>query len=185
MNATPWTYTSRPDTRISNARLGVWLFLASEAMLFGSLVSAYVLLRAGASSWPDAGVLNARHAYMMTPVLLAATLVFNFRRATSPQARLLGSSALFAGFLGMKLLDYVEKWSVGVVPATNVLLGCWYTITAVHALHVAGGIAANFWMVATAGQNGDRDRERFYTLGLYWYFVDLVWVVILIGFYLV
>ena len=44
MKAIPWTYDPRPDTRTTNVRVGMWLFLASEAMFFGSLFSAYVLL---------------------------------------------------------------------------------------------------------------------------------------------
>ena len=51
----PYSVTPRPDTGLTNTRLGIWLFLASEVMLFGGLFSAYVLLRAGAETWPEAG----------------------------------------------------------------------------------------------------------------------------------
>jgi heme/copper-type cytochrome/quinol oxidase subunit 3 len=163
----------------------MWLFLASESMLFGSLFSGYVLLRSGAPAWPDAEVLNARHAWMMTPVLLAATVVFGFGRATNEQARLIGSSVLFSAFVGMKLLDYREKIAAGMHPSTNLLLACWFTLTAVHALHVAGGVTANLWVAAGLGRGAERDGERIRALRLYWYFVDLVWVVILVSFYLV
>lgn len=185
MNVLPWSYDPRPDTRTSTVRLGMWLFLASEAMLFGSLFSGYALLRSGSPEWPDAEILNTRHALMMTPVLLAATVVFGFGRATNPQARLIGSSVLFGAFVGLKLLDYQEKITIGLVPSSNLLLACWFTITAVHALHVVGGVAANLWMAAGLSRNAARDRERFHALRLYWYFVDLVWLVILASFYLV
>jgi heme/copper-type cytochrome/quinol oxidase subunit 3 len=185
VSAIPWSYDARPDTRTSNVRLGIWLFLASEAMLFGSLFSGYVLLRSGSASWPDAESLNARHALMMTPVLLAATVVFGFGRATNQRARLIGSSVLFAAFAGLTVLDYQEKIAIGLVPSTNLLLACWFTITAVHALHVGGGIAANLWAAAGLGRNAARDRERFHALRLFWYFVDFVWLVILVSFYLV
>lgn len=185
MSVIPWSYTERPDTRTSNVRLGMWLFLASEAMLFGSLFSGYVLLRSGSAAWPDAGVLNTRHALMMTPVLLAATIVFSFGRATNERARLVGSSVLFGAFIGMKLLDYREMILVGLLPSRDLLLACWFTLTAIHALHVAGGIAANLWVAAGLGRDAARDGERFRALRLYWYFVDLVWLVILVSFYLV
>jgi cytochrome c oxidase subunit 3 len=181
----PWSYDQRPDTGTSNVRLGIWLFLASEAMLFGSLFSGYVLLRSGSPSWPDAAVLNARHALTMTPVLLAATLVFGFGRAPNQRARLIGSSVLFVAFVGLKLLDYQEKLAAGLHPAGNLLLACWFTITAVHAAHVVGGVLANIWVVVGLGRDVARDRERFRALRLYWYFVDLVWLVILVSFYLV
>ena len=48
----PYTVDARPDTGLTNPKLGIWLFLASEVMLFGSLFSSYVLLRSGAESWP-------------------------------------------------------------------------------------------------------------------------------------
>ena len=50
----PYTVAARPDTGVNNAKLGVWLFLASEVMLFGGLFSAYVFLRVGAPEWPGA-----------------------------------------------------------------------------------------------------------------------------------
>ena len=53
MDALPYTTTVRPDTGLTSPKLGIWLFLASEVMLFGSLFSAYALLRSGAPFWPD------------------------------------------------------------------------------------------------------------------------------------
>jgi heme/copper-type cytochrome/quinol oxidase subunit 3 len=185
VSALPWSYDQRPDTRTSTVRLGIWLFLASETMLFGSLFSGYVLLRSGSAVWPDSAVLNARHALVMTPVLVAATMVFGRGRAPNQQARLIGSSVLFALFAGMKLLDYQEKVAADLLPSTNLLLACWFTITAMHALHVAGGVGANLWLALGLGRDSARDRERLYALRLYWYFVDSVWFVILVSFYLV
>lgn len=58
MNSLPWTHDVRADTGTTSVRLGMWLFLASEAMFFASLFSAYVLLRTGSATWPDAAVLG-------------------------------------------------------------------------------------------------------------------------------
>ena len=49
----PYTTEVRPDTGLINPKLGIWLFVASEVMLFGSLFSSYALLRTGAATWPD------------------------------------------------------------------------------------------------------------------------------------
>ena len=51
----PYASTARPDTGVSNTTLGMWLFIASEVMLFGALFSSYVLLRTGDPAWPDQG----------------------------------------------------------------------------------------------------------------------------------
>src|SRR5262245_41657108 len=185
MNTIPWSFTARPDTRTTNVRLGMWLFLASAAMLFGSLFSGYVLLPSGVSQWPSSSVLSLRHALLMPPVLLAATIVLSFKRAPNDRARLIGSSVLFSAFVGMKVLDYAEKIAAGLMPSTNLLLGCWFTLTAVHAVHVAAGVMANLWVAFRLDTNVERNRERFGALRLYWYFVDLVWVAILVSFYLV
>ena len=185
MTTLPWSYQPRPDTKTTNVRLGMWLFLASETLLFGSLFSSYVLLRTGAASWPSADALNLRHALLMTPILLAATAVLRFGRGATPSARLIGASILFSAFVGMKVLDYREKLAEGLFPSVNLMLACWFTLTAIHALHVAGGIVANAWVATKIGRHADGDAARLHALLLYWYFVDAVWLVILVSFYLV
>ena len=55
----PYTVEESPDTGLYNAKFGIWLFLASEVMLFGSLISSYIILRTGAASWPvGSSILN-------------------------------------------------------------------------------------------------------------------------------
>jgi cytochrome c oxidase subunit III len=69
----PYTVERRPDTGINNVLLGTWLFLASEVMLFGGLFSAYVLLRAGATAWPEgSSVSSVPLGALNTLVLLAS-----------------------------------------------------------------------------------------------------------------
>jgi heme/copper-type cytochrome/quinol oxidase subunit 3 len=178
MKAIPWTYEARPDTRTTNARVGVWLFLASEAMFFASLFSGYVLLRTGSASWPDAGaMLDLRLALVNTALLLGAGVLMAFHRA-------LPAAALGTAFLALKMFEYRSKLDAGLHPATNILLACWFTLTAVHALHVAAGAAVNVWLAATAKRlPSAHAMERLHAARLYWFFVDIVWVVILVAFY--
>ena len=68
-------------------------------------------------------------------------------RAGRPRKALL-SSVPATVFLILKLIDYRSKLSAGLLPSTNLLLACWFVLTGVHALHVAGGVAANVWLVA-------------------------------------
>lgn len=219
MKAIPWTYDVRPDTRTTNVRMGVWLFLASEAMLFGSLFSAYVLLRTGAASWPDASaMLDLRLALVNTALLVGSALLLltirsagpgfrlraRLRRTTvasaevvspaaklfegpaSSRSRLYLSAALGAVFLVMKILDYRSKLDAGLHPATNTLLACWFALTAVHALHVAGGVGVNVWLALVMKRMVPAQAlERLHAARLYWFFVDAVWMMILGGFYFV
>ncbi len=71
----PYTTTSRPDTGLWNAKIGIWLFLASEVMLFGGLFSAYIFLRLDAppGHWPR-GLLNVPVGTMNTAVLIASSV---------------------------------------------------------------------------------------------------------------
>lgn len=183
----PWTYEPRPDTRTTNVRLGAWLFLASEAMLFASLLSAYVLLRGGATSWPDAGgVLDAGRALVNTAVLALATVATVWLSGRSPAPRagaLVTGAVLAAAFVALKVLEYRAKLAAGLAPSTNLLLACWFTLTAVHAVHVAGGGVANLWLATRGAQNPAQSKERLRVLRLYWTLIDLVWLALLIAFY--
>jgi heme/copper-type cytochrome/quinol oxidase subunit 3 len=190
VNAIPWTYDERPDTRISNVRLGMWLFIASEAMFFGSLFSAYVLLRTGAESWPDpSGILDPQLALLNTALLLASTLLVNTSRAVgsglSQVTKLSLSAASGLAFLAVTLFEYQGKIDAGLHPSTNLLLACWFTLTAVHALHVAAGVGVNVWLAARQRVIFPaQPAERLRAARLYWLLVDLVWIAILIAFYL-
>src|SRR4030095_15308830 len=69
----PYTVQARPDTGLFNAKVGIWLFLASEVMLFGALFSSYILLRVGAVAWPH-GLLNVPIGMFNTFVLITSSI---------------------------------------------------------------------------------------------------------------
>ena len=189
MTSIPWAHERRRDTRTTNVRVGIWLFLASEAMFFASLFSAYVLLRAGSTAWPDAStLLDSRPALIDTAVLVLATAasVWLPRRASAPrrQSGRFAGAALAAVFLLLKTLEYRGKLAAGETPAANLLLACWFTLTGVHAVHVAAGALANVWAAAVPAVCDAAAAERHHALALYWGLIDLVWLAILVAFYL-
>ena len=114
----PYTVQNRPDTGIYNAKLGVWLFLASEVMLFGGLFSAYVLLRVGADQgmWPH-GWLNVTLGTVNT-LLLALSAITTLLAWAACKVRDFGKFKIFHGctillaltFLGIKSYEYHDKW---------------------------------------------------------------------------
>ncbi len=110
----PYTAERRPDTGVSNGTLGIWLFLASEAMLFGALFSAYALLRTSAAEWPvGRDVLGTDTVFVTTFALfLASSCVWDARTRTKGQHFLLllsSSTALL--FLLAKGFEYSDKLS--------------------------------------------------------------------------
>lgn len=114
----PYTVQNRPDTGIYNAKVGIWLFLASEVMLFGGLFSAYVLLRAGAEPgmWPH-GWLNVKLGTLNT-VLLALSAITTLLAWAACKVREFGKFKFFhaltillaLAFLGIKSYEYYDKF---------------------------------------------------------------------------
>jgi cytochrome c oxidase subunit 3 len=114
----PFTAKARPDTGLYNAKVGIWLFLASEVMLFGALFSAYILLRVGADpgTWPH-GLLNIPIGTFNTAVLItssvtvvlgwAALKMGDFKKYRFFQSITI---ACALGFLGIKTFEYKEKF---------------------------------------------------------------------------
>jgi cytochrome c oxidase subunit 3 len=113
----PYTVKPRPDTGLYNAKVGIWLFLASEAMLFGGFFSAYVLLRVGAPDglWPR-GWLNVPLGTLNTILLITSSITITFAWAALRSNQFgrfkvfLGTTILLAiTFLGIKSFEYRDK----------------------------------------------------------------------------
>jgi heme/copper-type cytochrome/quinol oxidase subunit 3 len=185
----PSPYVARTDTGVSSVTLGFWLFLASEVMLFGALFSSYALLRVSAVDWPSGqDVLSLALGWTNTLVLIGATGVA-IRAALAPheqvRRRLLMVTTLAIVFLVFKSLEYNAEWQTGLVPSTSTFWAMYYTLTAIHAAHVIGGIAANVWVMAGAASVGEAATSgRLQVLARYWIFVDVVWIVMFVGLYL-
>ena len=184
----PYTVDERPDTGLYNAKLGVWLFLASEVMLFGALFSTYVLLRTGADVWPEgSSILNVPLATLNTLILIASsvTMVMSWASLKLDQfgkfKLYMGLTWLLAfGFLIVKYFEYSAKLSHHLYPSTNNFLAIYFTLTGLHMLHVIGGMVVNGYLWGPGAKMWTNDRERFTNrveiAGLYWHFVDLVWI---------
>jgi len=183
----PYAVERRADTGVTNVTMAVWLFLASEVMLFGALFSAYALLRVSAVSWPDGReVLDVRWAIANTIVLLlAAGAIWNAQRQRpGVRAWMLAATLLAVVFVIFKAFEYREDAVRALRPAANTFLAMYYTLTGLHAVHVAGGLVANLWILAGASRIDPRlVRGRLRALALYWTFVDFVWIVIVILIY--
>lgn len=198
----PYTTTARTDTGVTNPTLGIWLFLSSEIMLFGSLFSAYVLIRSGADTWPDqSSVLSVPLGAINTVLLVLSSVTLG--RALSalrtgsgadlygpPKYRLFMSITILLGvvFLGIKAFEWSEKLSHGLRPSTNNFLGLYFTMTGIHAAHLAAGILVNAYLRGP-GMRMWREQPERYTgriavARLYWNFVDAVWIALFVVLYL-
>ena len=188
MTGIPYTTEVRPDTGLTNPKLGIWLFLASEVMLFGSLFSSYALLRTGAPSWPDQStIVSVPLATLNTLVLISSSVTMvmawsslNVRRVDRFRLYLGLTLLLGAVFLVIKGIEYGDKFSHGLVPATNNFLGLYFTMTGLHAVHVIGGMIVNAYLLGPGFRMWRAEPVRFTNrveiAGIYWHFVDVVWI---------
>jgi cytochrome c oxidase subunit 3 len=198
----PYTTEVRPDTGLTNPKLGIWLFLASEVMLFGSLFSSYALLRSGALTWPvQSELLSVPLAALNTVVLIASSVTMVMAWASlaphaaavrrgdgDAEARGLKRYRLYMGltllggaiFLVVKAIEYGDKFSHHLYPATNNFLGLYFTLTGLHAIHVIVGMIVNgyLWGPGARMWHGQPERfaNRIEVAGIYWHFVDVVWI---------
>jgi heme/copper-type cytochrome/quinol oxidase subunit 3 len=184
----PYTIEERPETGLFNGKLGIWLFLASEVMLFGSLFSALIVLRVGAESWPHGWeILNIPVATINTMVLIVSSVTMVMAWASLKMnnfagfRRNLGLTVLLGlAFLVFKAIEYNEKFQHGYFPATHNFFATYFTLTGLHGLHVIGGIIVNAYLLFPGSAMWKTQPERFTNrieiAGLYWHFVDLVWI---------
>jgi cytochrome c oxidase subunit 3 len=190
----PYTVAARPDTGLNNGKLGVWLFLASEVMLFGALFATYIMLRVGAPDWHalthdehGALILNVPMAFTNTLVLITSSVTMVMAWASLMRNRFgafrmyMGATVLLGGvFMCIKYFEYSAKLHHGLYPSTNTFLAIYFVMTGLHAFHVLGGMVLNayFW---GPGAKLWKENPRWFTnrvehSGLFWHFVDLVWI---------
>jgi cytochrome c oxidase subunit III len=188
MEGIPYTTHARPDTGVTNPKLGIWLFLASEVMLFGSLFSSYVLIRTGAETWPDqSSILSVPMAFLNTVILISSSVTMvlawaSLKGNNLARYRLFMALTLLGGalFMVVKAFEYGEKFSHHLYPATSNFLGLYFTLTGLHAIHVLGGMVVNSYLLGPGTRMWRTEPERFTNrvevAGIYWHFVDLVWI---------
>ena len=186
----PYTVDERPDTGVYNAKLGVWLFLASEVMLFGGLFSAYVFLRLGApvGAFHEWGLeLNVPLATLNTMILISSSMTMvmswaSLKMNDFKKYKLYMALTLLCAlcFLVIKYLEYSSKIDHHIYPSTNTFYAIYYTLTGLHGLHIIGGMIVLFYLWLPGSNMWDIKPEQFTNrveiVGLYWHFVDLVWI---------
>ncbi len=177
-------------------KVGMWVFLCSEVMFFSGLIGSYIVLRFGASqSWPAPGeVLNVPVTAVNTFVLICSsvTMVKAFAAAEKGDQRgiklyLLGTFLLGALFLGVQGYEYTELVGHGFTPASGLYGATFYTMTGFHGFHVFLGVVCLAWATIEAlrGRWSASNHHGIEVLGLYWHFVDLVWIILFTIVYLI
>ena len=187
----PYTVEERPETGLNNSKLGIWVFLASEVMLFGGLFSAYVFLRMAAPVGEFAywgSKLSIPMATVNTLVLISSSVTVIMSWASlkmkdfEKYKMYMGLTLLCALiFLVIKYFEYTGKFHHGIYPSSSTFMAIYFTLTGLHGLHIIGGmiVMGYFWLPAGNKMwhsEPDHFTNRIEVAGLYWHFVDLVWI---------
>tara|TARA_B100000700_G_C14976292_1_gene824036 strand:- start:1004 stop:1603 length:600 start_codon:yes stop_codon:yes gene_type:complete len=187
----PYIVTEREDTGLINSKLGIWIFLASEVMLFGGLFSAYIFLRIAAppgdfAHW--ASELSVPMATVNTLVLISSSVTMIMAWASlklnefSKYKMYMGITLLCSFiFLVIKYFEYTGKFHHDIYPSSSTFMAIYFTLTGLHGIHIIGGMVVMIYFWLPIGYKMWETRpehfaNRVEVLGLYWHFVDLVWI---------
>ena len=171
-------------------RIGMWFLLLVVMMTFGGLISAYIVISTnGVMEWQPFDL--PVQVWVSTAFILASSITYKVaQKAINKDNQIraknwLLATTVFGGmFIASQLLAWVELVRRGVYMESNPYAGFFYILTAVHAFHVIGGIAALGFVVLRTWDPSDKDAEVvkrqqiFTTVGWYWHFMDGLWLVL-------
>jgi len=182
-----------PFEGLGRVRLAVWIFLASEIVIFGTLIGAYLYVRHQSAQWPT-GLFSTGLGAVNTIVLLSSGLTLALalldmktggRRGF--RAGLIATFLLGSAFLIIKGIDWVELFQHHFTFTSGIAATAFYVTTGAHGGHVAVGLLALLYLIVRSFQGSytAQNHESVELFALYWAFVDIVWMFLFPLFYLI
>ena len=174
--------TTRSAAGITTGRLAIWWVLASEIVIFGGILASYIMHRLAHDSWAEqAAATNVYIGLFNTFVLLTSSLF----AVQAHQAAEEGNGAKAAQrlswtmlggllFLCVKAVEWTIEISAGETISSSNFWAFYYTAAGVHASHVIAGVIIMGFVALDARRN--RELHRVELIGIYWHFVDIVWI---------
>ena len=184
-----------PSTGISHIKLAMWVFLGSECLLFGGLISTYLLYktRANGRTLPT-DVFDIPFTSVSSFVLLMSSLTMVLALSgvsrgddTAGRTWLLATALLGGIFIGGQVYEFASFVREGVAFTTNPASAAFLTLTGFHGVHVSLGIVMlmSLFVASLRGKLTRDNSETVEIVGLYWHFVDIVWIFIFTVIYLI
>ncbi|SVC36578.1 uncharacterized protein METZ01_LOCUS289432, partial [marine metagenome] len=183
------------STGLNSRKLLMWAFLGSDVMFFGAFISTYLVYRGKSLVGPyPSEILNIPITSVSTFVLLMSSLAMVLglhyvREGEKNKGTLwiLAVVVLGSVFMGFQFVEFREFAHLGLTPRTNIFGTTFFILTGIHGAHVTIGV---IWMafLAYSSHNGALRADNALDLeiaGLYWHFVDIVWIVIFTVIYLI
>jgi len=183
------------STGLNNRKVVFWTFIGSECMFFGSLIATYLIYKGKSVGGPTPHqILNIPLTSFSAFDLLMSSLTMvlalaGIQRGNMTQARiwLLATALLGSVFIGGQIFEFTEFARKGLSLDSNLFSSTFFVLTGFHGAHVTIGIIwlISLWGLATQGRLRQGDAEKVEVAGLYWHFVDVVWIVIFTVVYLI
>lgn len=182
------------STGVDNRKMFMWLFLASDCFFFGAFISSYLLYRGRSLEGPfPADVYDIPFTSITSFVLLMSSLTMVLALAAIQRGDLRGcriwllaTALLGMVFLGCQVYEFTEFYREGLSLSQNLFGTTFFVLTGFHGAHVGVGVLmllSMYFMVAR-GRIGQAESLNIELVGLYWHFVDVVWIVIFTVVYL-
>ena len=183
-----------PLTPESWGKLGMWLFLAGDAMSFGGLIAAYAALRFGDPNWPvPSTILGVPLTAFMTFLLICSSVTMvkaleGIKHGDQAKLRKFLAATIFGGlcFLSMQAYEWSHLIEHTMTLTNKGLFGAtFFVLTGFHGCHVFSGVVYLSCILASSAHYSKDSHNSVEIVGLYWHFVDLVWILIFTFVYLV
>jgi heme/copper-type cytochrome/quinol oxidase subunit 3 len=182
-------------TGTTNTKLAMWVFLSSECLFFGAFIATYLLYRGRSVEGPlPSDVYNIPFTSVTSFILLMSSLTMvlalaAIQRGDHRRFRVwMMATGLFGlTFIAGQIYEFTEFYREGLALSTNVFGSSFFVLTGLHGAHVTVGIIwlLSLWGLSVQGKLGVQHAERVEIAGLYWHFVDVVWIVIFTVIYLI
>jgi cytochrome c oxidase subunit 3/cytochrome o ubiquinol oxidase subunit 3 len=192
---TPGHDAHATSTGVTNTKLAMWLFLSSDCLFFGAFIASYLLYRGRDQSGPGPKELfNIPFTSATSFILLMSSLTMvlalaAIQRGDHRRVRIwiLSTALLGATFIGGQIYEFTEFTREGLKVSTNLFGSSFYLLTGFHGAHVTIGIIwlLSLWGLSNRGRLPTAKAESVEIAGLYWHFVDVVWIIIFTVIYLV
>ena len=183
-----------PLTPESWGKLGMWVFLAGDAMSFGGLICGYAALRIGNPNWPTPStVLGVPFTAVMTFLLICSSVTMvkgleSIKHGNRAGLRKFLALTALGGscFLGMQAYEWTHLIEGGMTLTSKGLFGAtFFVLTGFHGCHVFSGVVYLSAILGCANSYSAENHNSVEIAGLYWHFVDLVWILIFTFVYLI
>jgi cytochrome c oxidase subunit 3 len=188
--------TPQGGVGVYTQKLGMWVFLVSEVMFFTALIGSYIILRWGTGAqWPEPRTVLAIPVTAINTFILicsSVSMVKAYAAATRDDQAGLKRWLLLtvlggATFVSVQAYEYHHLIEKGFLPSSGLFGASFYTMTGFHGFHVTCGVISMIWVTIRAfrGKYAGGNYHGIETIGLYWHFVDLVWIILFTIVYLI